>query len=354
MISRCDVPRPPERSFASDNTAGVSPEVIDALNAVAAGSAMPYGSDDLTALAYQAFDDLFETNVATLFCWGGTGANVVGLASVLEPWQAVLSPDSAHIVVDECGAPARFTGATITPVPTSDGRLRIADLDPFLQWAHSEHHPQPRVVSVSQATETGQLYSVDQLGDIAEFAHSHNMLVHVDGARIANAIAATGASVNEMLVATGVDLMTFGLTKNGAMYGEAVVFIDPSLASNARFVRKQAGQLASKGRYIAAQALALLQDDLWLTNAAHANAMATTLAEQVSSISGIDIHGRPEVNAVFAQLPRSVIDDLQRWSFFWDWDTNENLVRWMTSFETTEADVERFVAGLRHFMSIQR
>lgn len=347
-----DVPIAPERGFASDNTAGVSPQVMDALARVASGTSMPYGFDDLTIAAQRAFDDLFETNVRTLFCWGGTGANVVGLASVLQPWEAVLAPNSAHIVVDECGAPARFTGATITPVPTVNGKLRVTDIETYMQWRGSEHHPQPRVVSISQATETGLVYSVDEIGLLCDFAHRNGILVHLDGARIANAVASLGVSVNELLVATGVDVVSFGLTKNGAMYGEAVIYVDPNLATNAGFVRKQAGQLASKGRYIAAQALALLDDDLWLRNAAHANSMATRLADGAARVGGVGIENPPQVNGVFARLPRPVIDALSQWSFFWDWDTDLNLVRWMTSFETTETDVERFLVGLNHFSQL--
>ena len=345
------VPEAPEHSFASDNVAGVAPAVLEALNAAAHGSAMSYGEDDLSAAARAAFDELFGQPVETLFCWGGTGANVVGLASVLQPWQSVITPASAHIIVDECGAPARFTGATLTPVATVDGKLRFGDVEPFLQWRGSEHHPQPRVLSVSQATETGVLYTVAELGELCEQAHRQGLLVHVDGARIANALVALGCSARELLVDTAVDVMTFGMTKNGAMYGEAVVFFDRALAANAAFVRKQTGQLASKGRFIAAQALALLQDDPWLANATHANAMAARLAAATAQIPGVELERPPAVNAVFAALPRAVTEALQAWSFFWDWDTDHDLVRWMTSWETTEEDVDRFTAGVAYFSS---
>lgn len=344
-------PAPPERSFASDNTAGVCPAVMDAISRIARGSAPSYGDDALTRAARNAFDELFERRVETLFCWGGTGANVVGLASVLQPWHSVITPASAHIVVDECGAPARFTGASISAVPTAEGKLRPADIEPFLHMRGSEHHPQPRVISISQATETGRLYSIDEIGSLCDFAHRNDLLVHLDGARIGNAVAALGCSVSELLGDTGVDVMTFGLTKNGAMYGEAVIFLRADLATNARFVRKQAGQLASKGRYIAAQALALLEDDLWLTNASHANAMAGALYSAASKLDGVLVEGEPQVNAVFARLPRAAITAAQNWSFFWDWDADLDLVRWMTSFETTPEDVRRFVAGVEYFVA---
>jgi threonine aldolase len=289
-----------------------------------------------------------------MWCWGGTGANVVGLACLLQPWQAVLCPASAHVVVDECGAPARFTGATICPVPESDGKLTTDGIAAYLDWQGSEHHPQPAVISISQATESGTLYSVDEIGALADFAHGHGMTVHLDGARIGNACAALGVDLARMVLDTGVDVMTFGATKNGAMYGEAVVFLRPELARNAKYVRKQAGQLPSKARFVAAQMSALLADDLWLRNAHHANAMAQRLVTAVADIPGVVVRRPPEVNAVFAEVPRHLITPLQEWSFFWEWDLSAGLVRWMTSFVTTEIDVERFAAGVRAVLASDR
>jgi threonine aldolase len=340
------IPPPPEGSFASDNAAGVSPEVLEALVEANAGPALAYGEDPWTRRAEQALRDLFDAPIEALFCWGGTGANVVGLAAVLQPWQAVLATDTAHIVVDECGAPTRFTGSTIAPIAHRDGKLEPDHLDPYLHWLGSEHHPQPAVVSISQATEMGTLYSVDEIAALSDKAHANGLLVHLDGARIANAVVALDADVRTMVRDAGVDLMTFGLTKDGAMYGETVVFLRPELAERAAFVRKQAGQLSSKTRYIAVQVLALLDGDLWLRNAAHANAMATRLASHVSDIPGVGVAVAPAVNFVFAQVPASAIVPLQEWSFFWEWDLGISLVRWMTSFATTDADVDRFAAGI--------
>ena len=346
------LPPPPDGSFASDNAAGVSPEVMDALARANVGAALAYGDDDWTRRAQAAISEVFDAPVRSYFCWGGTGANVVGLASVLRPWQAVVCADSAHIVVDECGAPARFTGSTIAPVATDDGKLAPAHLEPFLQWQGSEHHPQPAVVSITQSTEMGTLYSVDEIGELCDAAHAAGMLVHLDGARIANALVATGADLSTMIRDTGVDLMTLGLTKNGAMFGETVVFVTPSrdgqpLDGETRFVRKQAGQLISKSRFVAAQVLALLTDDLWIRNATHANDMAIRLAEAVRDVPGVRMAGEPAVNSVFAHVPASAIPALQEWSFFWEWDLTIDLVRWMTSFATTAEDVERFVDGVR-------
>ncbi len=348
---RSPLPTAPLHSFASDNAAGVTPEVMAALEAANVGSALAYGDDDWTRAAERAVQDLLGRPVETLLCWGGTGANVVGLASLLAPHECVLTVDSAHIVVDECGAPVRFSGSSIQTVPHVDGKLTADALAPHLHWRGVEHHPQPRVLSVSQATEMGTCYTLDELAALCELAHAHQMVVHLDGARIANAVAAAGTSLQSMVVDTGVDVMTFGMTKNGAMYGEAVVFVDPGLATNARFVRKQAGQLVSKSRFVAAQLLALLDGERWLSQAAHANEMAARLADAARSVPGVDLVRDPQVNSVFVRLPAERITTLQDWSFFWDWDLTESMVRWMTSFATTPDDVDAFVAGVRQLLA---
>lgn len=340
------LPPPPQTSFASDNAAGVSPEVMAALAAANLGSALAYGDDHWTRRAEVAIAELFEAPVISLACWGGTGANVVGLASVLRPWQAVIATNAAHIVTDECGAPARFSGATVAPVPHVNGKLEPEALAGYLDWFGTEHHPQPAVLSVSQATELGTIYTIEELAALADAAHRAGMLLHLDGARIANAVASSGSSMPEMVRDTGVDLMTFGFTKNGAMYGELVVYLRPELAADARFVRKQASQLTSKSRFVAAQVLALVEGGLWLRNADHANRMARRLAEGVGRIQGVEIAHPPEANAVFARIPQWAIPPLQEWSYFWEWDSSQSLVRWMTSFATTIADVDAFVAGV--------
>ncbi|WP_426572646.1 threonine aldolase family protein [Aquihabitans sp. McL0605] len=345
------LPPTPAASFASDNAAGASPEVMDALVAANSGPALAYGADAWTAAATEELRELFGAPVEVVFCWGGTGANVVGLATLLTPWQSVITVDTAHIVVDECGAPARFTGSSITPVPQVDGKLTIEAVHPFVDWLGTEHHPQPKVLSVSQVTEMGTLYSAAELAALASFAHEHDMYLHVDGARIANAVAASGTGIRELIVEPGVDVLTFGLTKNGAIYGEAVVYLRPELAADARFIRKQAGQLPSKTRFVAAQASALLADDLWLRNARHANDMAALLAELVAEIPGVEVPVAPAANAVFARIPWDRLADLQAWSFFWEWDPQEHLVRWMTSFTTTEDDVRTFAGGVRAILA---
>ena len=340
------LPEPPVSSFASDNTAGVLPEVLEALAAANTPAALAYGDDPWTARVVDRFRELFDAPVEVLLCWGGTGANVVGLASMLQPWQAVVCPESAHIATDECGAPTRFTGATLLPVPVTGGKLDVGALRRRAAGGHGEHHVQPAVVSVSQTTEVGTVYSTDELGALAATGHELGLRLHVDGARIANAVAATGDDLVTMIRDTGVDVLTFGATKNGAMYGEAVVYLDPALAEHARFVRKQAGQLPSKSRFVAAQLLALLDGDRWVRTAAHANAMATRLATRVRAIPGVELLAEPEANALFVRLPKDRIAALKDWSFFWDWDEDDGVVRWMTSFATTEDDIERFATGI--------
>jgi threonine aldolase len=340
------LPPPPEVSFASDNTAGVAPAVMAALAEANTPAAGAYGDDPWSEALTDRFAELLGRPVEVLACWGGTGANVVGLASLLGSWQAVLCAESAHIVTDECGAPARFTGALLLTDPGEDGKLTPAAIERRLEWLGDQHHPQPGVVSISQVTELGTVYTPDEIAALAEAAHAAGMHLHLDGARIANALAATGTDLRAMVADTGVDALTWGATKNGAMYGEAVVLLRPELAPHARFVRKQAGQLPSKARFVAAQLLALLDGDRWLDHAAHANAMARLLAERVRDVPGVRLAREPEANAVFAHLPHDRIEALRAWSFFWDWDEAEGLVRWMTHFATRPEDVERFVAGV--------
>lgn len=346
-----DLPPVPGCSFASDNTAGVHPRVLEAMAEADRGPALAYGDDPWTERALADLRAAFDAPVEALWCWGGTGANVVGLASVVAPWQSVITVDSAHVVVDEAGGPARFTGATITVVDGVDGKLVPEAVAPYLGWRGVEHRPQPRAVTISQATETGTVYSVDELGALVEWCHAHDLVVHLDGARIANAVVATGASLPELVRDTGVDVLTFGITKNGAMFGDAVVFLDPSLAGHARYVRKQAGQLVSKSRYVAAQVSALLRDDLWLDNARVANRTATLLAGAVADVPGVRVVREPEANSVFAEVPWDRLGDLVAWSFFWPWDPERHLVRWMTSFATTDDDVATFADGLRHLLA---
>jgi threonine aldolase len=340
------LPPAPSCSFGSDNHAGAHPDVLAALTAAAARHVPAYGDDPFTAAAVNAFGELFAAPVPVLFTWGGTGANVVGLQTMLQPHHAVICPSTAHINVDECGAPERFTGCKLITVECPDGKLTPDHVTAQLGVLGDVHHVQPRVVSITQSTEYGTLYSVDEIAALTDCAHANGLLVHLDGARIANAAAALGGDIRAFTIDAGVDVLTFGGTKNGMVYGEAVVFLNQTLATNAGFFRKQAGQLPSKMRFVSAQFSALLANDLWLTNAGHANAMASRLAGAVSGVDGLTITQPTTVNAVFASLPPSVIERLQQWATFYTWNEARHEVRWMCAFDTTADDVDRFAAGI--------
>ena len=339
------------RSFASDNASGVHPAVMDALIAANVDHALAYGDDAWTERATQHFREVLGAPVEVCFVWGGTGANVVSLQSLLQPWNAVACTATAHIAVDECGAPERFTGSKLLTFPSVDGKLTPADVEAAQVGRGDEHHAQATVVSVTQSTECGTLYSVAELTAVCEAAHGFGMKVHLDGARLGNAVAALGCDVRALTIDAGVDVVSFGGTKNGMMYGEAVVFCDPALGANAKFIRKQATQLPSKMRFVAAQFDALLTDDLWIRNAAHANAMAQRLAAATRDIPGVTLAREPEVNSVFVRLPAARIAKLQAESFFWMWDETVDEVRWMTAFDTTEADIDTFAATVRRVLA---
>lgn len=342
------LPRP-QTTFSSDNASGVLPEVMEALAAANRGHVRAYGHDPYTERCATKFRELFDAPVEVLPVWGGTGANVVSLACLLHASDAVVCVSGAHINVDEGGAPERFTGAKLIDVPSADGKLHPDDLWAQLWAIGDEHHAQPKVVSITQSTELGTLYTADEIAALAEVAHANGLYVHLDGARIANATAALGGDVRSFTIDAGVDVLSFGGTKNGMMYGEAVVFLDPALASRAKFVRKQAMQLPSKTRFISSQFSALLTDDLWLRSARHANAMSTKLFEATSSLVRTD--RPPAVNAMFPYLPDAVTEELAAWCHFYPWDVHTGQVRWMTAWDTTEADIDRFVDALRLVLS---
>ncbi|MBV8283102.1 MAG: low specificity L-threonine aldolase [Candidatus Eremiobacteraeota bacterium] len=332
------------RSFASDNNAPVAPEILKAIAAANKVDAPAYGSDEWTARAKQRFRDQFGPETDAYFGFNGTGANVAVLASLLRPWEAVLCPETAHLQTDECGAFERFSGSKVIPIPTQDGKLRPADLEPYLKPV-DVHFPQPRIVSISQATEYGGVYELNELRALCGYAHERGLYVHVDGARLSNAAAALGVSLKVMTA--GIDLLSFGGTKNGLMYGEAFCFLKPALGgTTAPFVQKQAMQLASKMRYIAAQFDALLTRDLWKRYAGRANAMTKRLEERVRAIDGIRITRPVRCNAIFATMDRSAIERAQRDYAFLVWDERLPEVRWMTHWATTEDDVDAFAAAL--------
>ncbi len=336
------------RSFGSDNNAPVAPDILDAIVAANAGDAVGYGDDAWTARAIDRLKELFGARTDVYFTFNGTGANVAALSSVLRPWEAVLAPASAHLQTDECGAFERFSGSKVIPVATSDGKMRAADLEPHLKAGHDVHFPQPRAVSISQATEFGGVYELAELRELCAFAHDRGLIVHLDGARISNAAVALGVTLRETTVDAGVDVLTFGGTKNGLMLGEAICFFDPALhAEAAPFVQKQAMQLASKMRYVAAQFEALLAQDRWARYAAHANAMARRLHERVRDIPGVRVTRPVRCNAIFATLERAAIERIRDEFFFYVFDESLPEVRWMTHWATTPQDVDEFAQCVR-------
>ena len=293
------LPRP-SRSFASDNSAAVHPAILDAIARANDGHALAYGYDDVTAAADRRFSELFGRDVDTYYVWGGSGANVMALMALARPADAVICTDIAHINVDETSSPERIVGTKLIDVPSTNGKLSPEQIEAQLHMLGVEHHAQPGIVSITQATEIGTLYSAAEVAAIVEIAHRHGMRVHLDGARIANATVALGGTpeaLRSFTIDAGVDVVSFGGTKNGMMYGEAVVFLTPELAARAKIIRKLVSQLPSKMRYISAQFDALLTDDLWLRNAAHANAMARRLHDGVHDLPGLTLDGGPRSTA---------------------------------------------------------
>lgn len=347
------LPPPPSRSFASDNSAGALPEVMDAVVAANVGHALAYGADPWTARATDLLHDLFGGRAVPYLVLNGTGANVMALATLAHPGEAVVCSEWAHIAVDETGAPERVAGVKLLCQPSSDAKLTPAQVESLAHLRGVQHHAQPTVVSITQSTELGTVYTPGEVAALCESAHRLGMRVHLDGARIANATAALGgdiAALRAFTVDAGVDVVTFGGTKAGLLGGEAVVYLDADLAFRAPFVRKQVDQLSSKMRFVAAQFEALLTDDLWLRSADHANQMARRLYESTRSLPGVEYDIAPVVNSVFPRLPAHIIAPLSEWCFFYEWDPTRHQVRWMTSWDTTVDDVDRFVAGVRWFL----
>jgi len=342
----------PERGFASDNFSGAHPRYLEAIARANDGHAPAYGADDHTRLAIESFRELCGTEVDVLFTFGGTGANVVALASLLGPAQSVICASTSHINVDETGAPEKILGAKLQDVDSPDGRIRPDQVSALLHALGNVHHVQPGVVSITQATELGTVYATAAIAEICDVAHSAGLRVHLDGARIANAVAAHGGDASmfrRMTFEAGVDAVSFGGTKNGMVNAEAVL-IRPGLAPHAPLLRKQSTQLPSKMRYTAAQFVEALKDGLWLETAAAANARARQLHDLLADLRDLRL-APPEVNSLYPLLPRHAKDRLQEWSFFWDWDHSTGQVRWMASWDNTEEDVHRFAAGVRAALS---
>ncbi|MEO3787929.1 low specificity L-threonine aldolase [Actinocorallia sp. B10E7] len=346
MTSPLELHDPSFRGFASDNYAGIHPEVLAAMAAANGGHQTSYGDDVYTARLQEVFQRHFGPDAQAFPVFNGTGANVVGLSAMTRRWSAVVAAETAHINVDECGAPEKVAGIKLLTVPTPDGRLTPELVDRQAWGWGDEHRAQPHVVSLTQSTELGTVYTPEEVRALADHAHERGMLVHMDGSRLANAAASLDVPMREFTTDAGVDVLSFGGTKNGLMLGEAVVVLNPELAPSIKYLRKSAMQLASKMRFVSAQLLALLEGDLWLRNARHANGLAVRLADAVRDLPGLEITRPVQANAVFAILPKDVTERLQKRFRFYTWNFSTGEVRWMTAFDTTEEDVDVFAAAI--------
>ncbi len=338
---------PRARGFASDNYAGAHPEVMAALALANDGHQTAYGGDEYTEHLQQVVRRHFGPRAEAFPVFNGTGANVVALQAVTDRWGAVICAESAHINVDECGAPERVGGLKLLTVPTEDGKLTPELIDREAYGWEDEHRAMPQVVSITQSTELGTLYTPAEIRAICEHAHERGMVVHLDGSRIANAAAALDVPMRTFTNVAGVDLLSLGGTKNGALFGEAVVVLNPGAVRAMKHLRKLSMQLASKMRFVSVQLEALLAGDLWLRNARHANSMAQRLAEGAGAVKGVEILYPVQANGVFARLPHDVSERLMKHYRFYFWDEAAGVVRWMCAFDTTEEDVDGFLAALR-------
>jgi threonine aldolase len=337
----------PARSFASDNNAGVHPEILKALGEANHGHAVGYGDDAYTASVIRKFKQHFGTDIEVFFVFNGTAANCLSLKALTNSYHAVICGEAAHIYTDECGAPEKFTSCKLMPVPVTNGKLTVEAVSHSYHGIDDPHHVQPRVISITQATEVGTVYQPSEVKALVRFAHQRGMFLHMDGARIANAAASAGQTLRQATRDLGVDVLSFGGTKNGALGAEAVVFFEKKLGHDFLYLRKQGMQLASKMRFISAQFDALFTGDLWLRSAGHANRMARLLEKELREIPQVKIVYKVEANGVFAKIPRAAIARLKKRYFFYVWNEQQSVVRWMCSFDTTEQDVKEFAKFVR-------
>lgn len=336
------------RGFASDNNSGIHPEILKSIERANSGHVVAYGDDIYTTRAVSKVREHFGDDVEVFFVLTGTAANVLGLSQITNTYNSIICAETAHINVDECGAPEKYSGCKLLPVQTANGKLTIENIKKYIHGFEFEHSSQPKVISISQPTELGTVYSIDETVKLSDYAHKYNMLLHMDGARLSNAAVSLGVGFKELTADAGVDILSFGGTKNGMLFGESIIIINNSLADNFKYIRKQGMQLASKMRFISAQFERYLTDDLWKVNAEHANKMALLLYEELSGLPKIEITQKVESNGVFAVLPGKYIEALQKEYFFYIWDEEKSEVRWMTSFDTTEEDIYGFVKLLRN------
>jgi threonine aldolase len=340
-----------KRGFASDNNSGVHPNIFQAMIEVNPGHTIAYGDDPYTVKAVDLFRKEFGSQIEIFFVFIGSAANVLGMKAATQPYHSIICAETAHINQDECGAPERFTGCKVLTCETPDGKLTVEMIKKHMHGIGFEHHSQPKVISITQPTELGTVYKPEEIEMIANFAHANSMYLHMDGARIANAAVSLNTDFKSFTSDVGVDILSFGGTKNGMMYGEAIVFFAPELKEGFKYTRKQGLQLASKMRYISAQFIAYLSNQQWKKTAEHANKMAKILEEELLKIPQVRITQRVEVNGIFAIVPSHVIPKLQKEYFFYEWDEHRSEVRWMTSWDTTEEDISGFIKSLKNLLA---
>ena len=335
------------KGFASDNHSGIHPDILKAIESVNTGYTIAYGDDEYTARAIKKFKEHFGKDIDVYFVGNGTAANILGIKTVTESFNSIFCAETAHLNVHECCGPEKFTGCKLTTIPTPDGKLTIDLVKPYIVGFGDPHMAQPRIISITQSTELGTVYTPKEIKDLSNFAHNQNMILHMDGARLCNAAASLNVDLKKITADSGVDVLSFGGTKNGMMFGDAVIFFDKKLSKNFEFIRKQGMHLTSKMRYISTQFKALLSNDLWLKNAKHANKMAQLLYNEIKNIPQIKITQKVQVNAVFATLPKNIITKLWKKYAFHIIDEKTLEVRWMCSFNTTRDDVLNFVRTIR-------
>lgn len=329
--------------FLSDNNSGVHPKILEAVYNANNGHEPSYGNDKYTKRAIELFEEAFESDVDVYFVTTGTAANIIGISGLLQSFEGVIAPDTAHINTDECGAFEKFGGNKILYVPNRDGKLQIEDIKDFLKSKDDEHQVQPKVISISQVSEMGTIYSIEEIKNLADFAHENDMFLHVDGARIANAVVALNSSFKDMVTDTGVDLLSFGGTKNGMMMGEAIVSFNKEISKNFKYIRKQGMQLVSKMRFISSQFIPYLEDEIWKENVETSNNMAKYLREKLENIPNVEVVNKDYGNILFVKIPKETNTRLQREYPVSILNEKENIVRLVTSFDTTKEDVDKLI-----------
>ena len=336
-----------KRGFGSDNNAGIHPDILKEIISSNTGHAAGYGSDVYTEQAQNIFKEHLGSETETFFVFTGTAANVLGLSGVLKSWNSVITASTAHLEGDECGAPEKFIGCKVLVVDAPDGKINPELIEKHMHGIDFEHHSQPKVISITQATEMGTVYSADEIATIASYAHSRSMLLHMDGARIANAAVSLNLPFKAFTTDAGVDVLSFGGTKNGMMCGESICFLKPGLSTDFKYIRKQGMQLASKMRFISAQYIGYFRNDLWKKCASNSNAMAKIFAEKLKQIPEVEVTQKVRSNGVFVIIPDKVAEKMRNFYFFYPWDEKKSEWRLMCSWDTEEGDIEDFVTLLK-------